>query len=335
VTGKLHKKLFVRSLAAAAVLATGGIVATPAEAATTNIPIAGVVYCAPGLTPYPVKGIWVESSNGGSGWASWTALPDTSFAYYSYAIPSSAQATNVTLKVGCGGSTSSWTNTDVARAVTVHTMAPMSGHTYPTWLNVDCAGSSCFYPGVPTNWASRPASLYGNPGAAGNCTYGAALRWKDLLDVWPNWGGNAIDWGKNAKAAGWYTYKDYPRLGSIVSMPSADVNGHVIFVTGLRVVNGSIQMQGYDMNSSGLGNGNERWDYWFSTYWNGAKMTSIVPPYIPEGDTNADGLINLLDFSYLSAHYNSTNPNDWRADFNDDGAVNLLDYSLLSNWVQS
>ena len=79
----------------------------------------------------------------------------------------------------------------------------------------------------------------------------------------------------------------------------------------------------------------ERWDYWFPSTWNESTMTSIVPPYIPEGDTNADGLINYVDLSYLSGHFNSTNPNDWRADFNDDRGVNYLDLSLLSSWYQS
>ena len=60
------------------------------------------------------------------------------------------------------------------------------------------------------------------------------------------------------------------------------------------------------------------------------------------GDTNRDGVVNLVDFSFLSSAYGrrSTNAN-WTdiisgtltaadADFNFDGAVNLSDFSLLS-----
>lgn len=67
---------------------------------------------------------------------------------------------------------------------------------------------------------------------------------------------------------------------------------------------------------------------------------NVVLPFT--GDTNRDGVVNLVDFSFLSSAYGrrSTNAN-WTdivsgtltaadADFNFDGAVNLSDFSLLS-----
>jgi hypothetical protein len=79
--------------------------ASPASAATTYT-VSGSVACENGGT---VNGIWVQSSAGGSNWATYTRRAGASWiADYKYSWSASASASSVELHVGCGGSLASW-----------------------------------------------------------------------------------------------------------------------------------------------------------------------------------------------------------------------------------
>lgn len=56
------------------------------------------------------------------------------------------------------------------------------------------------------------------------------------------------------------------------------------------------------------------------------------PPLTPNGDTNNDGSVNILDFNVLMINWGNTN--QWNAaDFNGDNHVDILDFNLLMiNW---
>lgn len=331
------------ALASSLMLATALGIAPAAFAGTwTSFPIAGVVKCKDGSA---VSGVWVDSAMGGSAFASLMKFPDQSAAKFQLMLTfysdGSTRASNVNLKVGCGykpGTTDQWLTTSVTtRPVTVHAQGT-SAAPDPVWLNVDCTPGNlqCAWPNVPPGWDSKPRTL-DNPFPGGWCTTGAAARWRDLLDVWPNWVGDGGAWGQAAANAGYTVESDGPRLGSFVSIPygspappySNSSAGHIVQVRDITVSGSTILMKVYEMH----GGSDALWVYhWDSQKQWMPRMLAIVPPYIPEGDTNADGRTNILDFSYLQAKYNTT---DWRADFNDDGMVNLVDFSALAAWFQS
>jgi len=53
------------------------------------------------------------------------------------------------------------------------------------------------------------------------------------------------------------------------------------------------------------------------------------PPPMP--DVNADGIVNIFDINWISAHWDETGP---EGDANGDGAVNIFDINLVSdNWT--
>lgn len=56
-----------------------------------------------------------------------------------------------------------------------------------------------------------------------------------------------------------------------------------------------------------------------------AEVISILPPVLA-GDTNGDGVVNLVDFNYLKNTFGSDDP---FADFNKDGRVDLSDFAIL------
>jgi hypothetical protein len=54
-------------------------------------------------------------------------------------------------------------------------------------------------------------------------------------------------------------------------------------------------------------------------------------PGVPVGDINFDGVVDVLDFLELLAHWGGAGG---PADVNDDGVVNVLDFLLLlANWT--
>ena len=58
------------------------------------------------------------------------------------------------------------------------------------------------------------------------------------------------------------------------------------------------------------------------------ELTSfnLVPPEKPY-DVNGDGVVNILDLTFVAAHFGEANP---EADVNDDGTVNILDLVLVA-----
>ena len=51
-----------------------------------------------------------------------------------------------------------------------------------------------------------------------------------------------------------------------------------------------------------------------------------------KGDINADGKINIVDFSIMLYFWNQHNPKNPCADINQDGVVNLIDFSIMLFW---
>ena len=75
---------------------------SPEVTATAATAVSGSIQC----QSTSVEGVWVQSANGGSGWAPWVssaANPD--HATYSYTLPKGGE---YSLHVGCGGTTSTW-----------------------------------------------------------------------------------------------------------------------------------------------------------------------------------------------------------------------------------
>jgi cell wall-associated NlpC family hydrolase len=96
----------------ATAMSIGGLViagvtvgAASTASASSSITIRGGVSC----SHYPVEGVWIQSSNGGSTFASWSkASPAGLSAAFSASITVSGLPTDIQLHVGCNGSTSSW-----------------------------------------------------------------------------------------------------------------------------------------------------------------------------------------------------------------------------------
>jgi surface antigen len=318
---------------------TVGLAPSASAGTYTAFPISGVVKCKDGTA---VSGVWVESTRGGSNFASLTRFPDGSAAKFYLLLqiysPETSRGSNVNLKVGCGykpGTTNQWLTTNVTtRPVTVHSQSN-SASPDPIWLNVNCTPNNlqCTWPNAPSGMYSRPRTQP-NPFPGGWCTTGAAERWRDLLDVWPSWNGDGGAWGANARNFGYTVESDIPRLGSFVSIPkgspappySNDPSGHIVQVRDIAISGSTVSMTVYEMHGGSDPLGVARWAS--KRQW-APGMLAITPPYSPEGDTNADGLLTMLDFSYFSSKYGTNDP---RADFNDDGIANLLDYSLFSTW---
>jgi hypothetical protein len=61
-----------------------------------------------------VEGVWIAAQNGGSGWATWTAMNSASTASYSYSLPNGG---SYAVHVGCGGSPADWATTPDSNVV--------------------------------------------------------------------------------------------------------------------------------------------------------------------------------------------------------------------------
>jgi hypothetical protein len=118
----------------------------PQCGASGTITISGTVGCA----SHNVEGIWVDSSGGGYGWATWTAVPGhPNDATYSRAVTTSL-ATTIRLHVGCGGSTSSWWSDNRTPGTSVSGSAT---------LNATCSEGTTQPPGgdnTRCSWAMPP-----------------------------------------------------------------------------------------------------------------------------------------------------------------------------------
>jgi hypothetical protein len=75
---------------------------SPEVTATAATNISGSIQC----ESTSVEGVWIQSANGGSGWAPWVSSAARSYyATYSYTLPKGGE---YSVHVGCGGTTSSW-----------------------------------------------------------------------------------------------------------------------------------------------------------------------------------------------------------------------------------
>lgn len=102
----MRKKL--SHIATAALLTVASMVlAVPTSYAATYI--SGTAQCVSGNN---VVGVWIEATNGGSGWAYWTPTPGLpSEATYSYTLPNDG---NYDVTVGCGGTPQNWATSNVS-----------------------------------------------------------------------------------------------------------------------------------------------------------------------------------------------------------------------------
>ena len=79
-------------------------ITTPSPEVTATAPtnISGSIQC----ESSSVEGVWIQSANGGSGWAPWVSSAARSdYATYSYTLPEGGE---YSVHVGCGGTTASW-----------------------------------------------------------------------------------------------------------------------------------------------------------------------------------------------------------------------------------
>ncbi len=112
ITSKLARSILSLLVLVAGVTA----IALPSSAATSRT-VSGTVACQVG---HHVTGVWVQSSNGGSGWASWTPRSGAAWlADYSYRITTNSSSTSVRLDVGCGGTRQNWWSTNLTASTTV------------------------------------------------------------------------------------------------------------------------------------------------------------------------------------------------------------------------
>lgn len=209
--------LAVLFLLALAIVAST-VAAPPAGAATPTV--SGSVSCSNGQ---PVRGVWVQSSAGGSKWASWWAFPGRpTEAYFSASLSFGATSSSIQLHVGCGGTTSSWWSTNLTPTISVS-----SSRT----VNASCSSTqsgrrtSCTFPpkGQTTTY---------NQGIAGYCTWGAYDKWRAATGYYPNIGGNAIAMDDNAAAKGWRVTTMPAKRAMIVF--NTGTFGHVGWVTNIR-----------------------------------------------------------------------------------------------------
>jgi hypothetical protein len=72
-----------------------------------------------------------------------------------------------------------------------------------------------------------------------------------------------------------------------------------------------------------------------SDNWNSTPSQSYIVTY-PRWDINADGIVNFVDLTILSAHWLETTTPPYPAyDINEDGTVNFVDLTILSaHWLE-
>lgn len=51
------------------------------------------------------------------------------------------------------------------------------------------------------------------------------------------------------------------------------------------------------------------------------------------GDVNNDGVVNILDLTFIAQHFGTEQPSNWRIDVNSDGVVNILDLTLVARQI--
>lgn len=203
----------------------------PAQASASTISVGGVVACSSGN----VQGVWVQSSKGGSRWASWRKMA-LSARYASYAASlSTSLPTSIQLRVGCGGSPSHWATTN---------NSPYRSAGGSKVLNAICdARGHC-------SWPRTGKLASSNLGAPKYCTWGALDQWRRYSGYYPNWSGNASAWPTTAAQNGWtVTSVPMPKAMVVTSTSGA---GHVAWVNSVGVSSsGSVSINITEMNYDG------------------------------------------------------------------------------------
>ena len=237
--------------------------------AAGSITVRGTVSCDGGKK---VVGVWVNSSSGGSRFATWTAFPGRpDVATYSKAL-STTLPTKLRIDVGCGGTASQWGSNNKSATITMSSGASRS-------INAWCGAGTCRFGNRENNTPAAPSN---NP-AAGKCwcTWRAADFWKSMTGRYPNWGGDAHKWDDNAAATGWSTSSFARPRSLFVSPPTSTVAaGHVGYVSEVRIVSGKVQIRISDRNANAsCRNGTQpvydRTDVWIDVK-SGTRF--IVPP---------------------------------------------------------
>ena len=128
--------------------------------------------------------------------------------------------------------------------------------------------------------AAEGTHLDHEPGAAGNCTWGALQEWKTRTGSYPLTAGNAKDWNTTAATNKWYV-TSAPTKRSIVVFEagvqgSHPTYGHVAYVLDvLPQGGGAFKIYVREMNASAShGGGFGTYNYW--TYTHTAGMSYIV-----------------------------------------------------------
>lgn len=213
----------------------------PAAAASTVV-VSGTVICESMNT---VKGVRVDSTDGGSGNAStlWLYPGRHHVAYFAKRVTMIGGSTTVQVSVGCGGTLAHWGSTDRSPTRTVHET---------TVYNLRCTDSTDKCTSAPL-----PIKNDDNDFADGQCTYGAAAMWHKATGYFPpGWPGhgNAFQWNNNAAADG-FRVSSVPHVRSVVVFEPGVAGydptfGHVGWVTKVWTSGTQIKFHMIDMNGS-------------------------------------------------------------------------------------
>lgn len=129
---------------------------------------------------------------------------------------------------------------------------------------------------TPTVTRATGTKMGSNPFPQGQCTYGAAEKWKAATGYYLAVNGNARYWADSAKSKGW-TVVNTPETRAIVvfqpGVQGAGSEGHVAWVDAVRVVNGQKVIDITEMNANGNPNFSQR-----SGVAHGAGMSYILAP---------------------------------------------------------
>jgi surface antigen len=231
------KALGAITVAAALTLA----LAAPGNAA--SVTVSGTVRC---MTGAKVVGVWVQSTGGGSKFASrWAQPRAASVNGYSARVNSGS----IELHVGCGGSTSEWDSDQ---------WTPRARITSSRGLNALCSGRAgvfrkvtCAFPARP-NSTARPNLFDG-----GNCTWYAAEKWRGASSRNPSWSGNALEWNENAAAQRWTVVGTPAPRSVVVFEPNIQgahkTYGHVAWVHSVTYRSDGWYVNISEMNFTGFG----------------------------------------------------------------------------------
>lgn len=255
---------------ASAILGTllaAGLGAAVPVGATTAYTIRGTVACP---TSQRVVGLWIQSSAGGSRFASgWRRFPShPHVANYSQVITTTLPTT-VALHVGCGGDAANWGSNNKSPGLSI---ASGSSRAVNTFCGGDGKCSWARNVGSPTPPSTNP--LY--PKYQYECTWYAAERWKSATGKYPNWYlGHAHTWNDAAGDLGWRIGK-VPRPRSIAvwePQHSGTAHGHVGWVDQVRInSDASVDML---ISDRGWDPYDIRRDVWVRFK---SGMTFVIPP---------------------------------------------------------